>query len=75
MRSWRKYKTRETTQAVVGAIAAPRTLLLGQYDDERRLQYVGRTITLVKTAGTAVAGMLHRASHGHSWAGWAFSAG
>ncbi|MEV6810064.1 ATP-dependent DNA ligase [Streptomyces sp. NPDC051132] len=78
VRSWRKYKTRETTEAVVGAIAgslaAPRTLL-GRYDDEGRLQYVGRTTTLAKTAGTAVAGMLHRASHGHPWMGWTFSAG
>ncbi|QKW48271.1 hypothetical protein [Streptomyces buecherae] len=47
VRSWRKFKTRETTEAVVGAVtgalSAPRTLLLGRYDDQGRLQYVGRT--------------------------------
>lgn len=79
VRGWRKYKTRETTEAVVGAIsgplAAPRTLLLGRYDGQGRLQYVGRTTTLPQAAGTAVAGQLERARPGHPWTGWSFSAG
>ncbi|WP_330323494.1 ATP-dependent DNA ligase [Streptomyces pseudovenezuelae] len=50
VRGWQKYKVRETSEAIVGAItgspAVPRTLLLGRYDDQGRLQYVGRTTTL-----------------------------
>jgi ATP-dependent DNA ligase len=38
VRGWRKYKVRETTEAIVGAVtgslAAPRSLLLGRYDDD-----------------------------------------
>jgi ATP-dependent DNA ligase len=44
-RGWQKYKVRETSEAIVGAItgslAVPRTLLLGRYDDGGRFQYVG----------------------------------
>jgi hypothetical protein len=46
VRGWQKYKVRETSEAIVGAVTgsptAPRTLLLGRYDDQGRLQYVGR---------------------------------
>jgi hypothetical protein len=35
--------------------------VLGRYDDEGRLQYVGRTTTLAR--------------RGHPWTGWSFSAG
>nr|WP_308699027.1 hypothetical protein [Streptomyces avermitilis] len=52
-----------------------RTLLLGRYDDQGRLQYVGRTTTLARTAGAAVAGLLAPARRGHPWTGWSFSAG
>ncbi|MFJ2968663.1 hypothetical protein ACIPIC_41155 [Streptomyces collinus] len=79
MRGWRKYKVRETTEAIVGAItgslAAPRTLLLGRYDDDGRLQYTGRTTTLAQAAGSKVAGLLAPARRGHPWTGWSFSAG
>ncbi|MER5662709.1 ATP-dependent DNA ligase [Streptomyces mirabilis] len=38
VRGWQKYKVRETSEAIVGAVtgspAAPRTLLLGRYDDQ-----------------------------------------
>ncbi|MEU7337343.1 ATP-dependent DNA ligase [Streptomyces sp. NPDC007074] len=78
-RGWRKYKVRETTEALVGAItgplSAPRTLLLGRYDDQERLQFIGRTTTLPHTAGTALAGLLTPARAGHPWIGWSFSAG
>ncbi|MFD8154431.1 hypothetical protein ACFV28_27280 [Streptomyces sp. NPDC059720] len=47
VRSWRKYKVRVTTEAIVGAVtgtlAAPRTVLLGRYDRAGRLQYTGRS--------------------------------
>ncbi|MET9444422.1 hypothetical protein [Streptomyces sp. NPDC006610] len=55
-------------------MTSPRTPL-GRFGPEGRLQYVGRTTTLAKTAGTAVAGMPHRARRGHPWTGWSFSAG
>ncbi|WP_286259140.1 hypothetical protein [Streptomyces graminofaciens] len=59
VRGWQKYKVRETSEAIVGAITGsltvPRTLLLGRYDTEGRFQYVGRTTTLAQAAGAAVA--------------------
>ncbi|MGW5665835.1 ATP-dependent DNA ligase [Streptomyces sp. NPDC003758] len=78
VRGWRKYKVRETTEAIVGAVtgtlAAPRTLLLGRSDDRGRLQYVGRTTTLAQTTSSTVPGLLAPARHGHPWTGWSFSA-
>ncbi|MFG2134959.1 hypothetical protein ACGFNV_45465 [Streptomyces sp. NPDC048751] len=78
MRGWQKYQVLETSEAIVGAItgslAVPRTLLLGRYDDEGRLQYVGRTTTLARAAGASVAGLLAPGRRGHPWTGWSFSA-
>ncbi|MFI1443215.1 ATP-dependent DNA ligase [Streptomyces fructofermentans] len=78
-RGWLKYKPRETTEAIVGAISgtvtAPRTLLLARYDADGRLQYLGRTSTLPHDAGRALAGLLTAADPGHPWAGWTFSTG
>ncbi|MFF2385684.1 ATP-dependent DNA ligase [Streptomyces sp. NPDC058108] len=78
-RGWRKYKVRETTEAIAGAITgpltAPTTLLLGRYDSHGQLQYIGRTTTLPHTAGSTVAGLLTAAPAGHPWTGWSFSAG
>ncbi|KOV97525.1 ATP-dependent DNA ligase [Streptomyces sp. NRRL WC-3723] len=79
VRGWRKYKVRETSEAIIGALTgpptAPRTLLLGRYDDEGRFQYVGRTTTRARQAGAAVAGLLAAGRGGHPWTGWSFSAG
>ncbi len=79
VRSWQKYKVRETSEPIVGAItgplAAPRTLLLGRYDTDGRPQYVGRTTTLAQVAGAAVAGLLAAGRRGHPWTGCSFSAG
>ncbi|MEE1761465.1 ATP-dependent DNA ligase [Streptomyces sp. SP18BB07] len=79
VRGWQKYKVRETSEAIVGAItgspAVPRTLLLGRYDTQGRLQYVGRTTALTRAAGAAVAGLLARGRRGHPWTGWSFAAG
>ncbi|WP_257234152.1 ATP-dependent DNA ligase [Streptomyces sp. JV178] len=78
-RAWEKYKVRETSEAIVVAIigspAAPRTLLLGRYDGHGRLQYVGRTTTLARTAGRALFGLLAAGRRGHPWTGWSFAAG
>ncbi|MFH9968535.1 ATP-dependent DNA ligase [Streptomyces mirabilis] len=79
MRGWLKYKVRETTEAVVGAVTgsptAPRSLLLGRYDMGGRLQYTGRTVTLSPAAGGTFTGLLDPAGSEHPWTGWTFSAG
>ncbi|WP_432171870.1 ATP-dependent DNA ligase [Streptomyces sp. 1222.5] len=79
VRGWRKYKTRETTEAVVGAITgpltAPSTLLLGRHDTAGHLQYVGRTTTLTRVTAATTAALLTPATSGHPWTGWTFSAG
>ncbi|MEU9190314.1 ATP-dependent DNA ligase [Streptomyces sp. NPDC048484] len=79
VRGWQKYKIRETSEAIVGAFtgprAAPRTLLLGRYDTEDRLQYAGRTTTLPRSAATALADLLPADQADHPWTGWSFSAG
>ncbi|MFC9131848.1 ATP-dependent DNA ligase [Streptomyces sp. NPDC057099] len=79
VRGWRKYKVRETTEAIVGAVtgplAAPRSLLLGRYDDRGRLEYTGRTTTLAAATSSTLAGLLAPARPGHPWTGWSFSAG
>lgn len=76
---WLKYKVRETAEAIVGgvtgALAGPRTLLLGRYDAAGRLAYVGRATTLPRAEGVAVAGLLTEAALGHPWMGWSLSAG
>ncbi|MFD3381971.1 MULTISPECIES: ATP-dependent DNA ligase [unclassified Streptomyces] len=78
-RGWRKYKVRETQEAIVGAItgplAAPRSLLLGRLDAAGHLQYTGRTTALPQAAGRTLAGLLAPASSEHPWTGWTFSAG
>ncbi|MFJ4584017.1 hypothetical protein [Streptomyces echinatus] len=51
--------------------AAPRTLLLGRYDTDLRLRYIGRSTTLPQTAGRSP----HPAGDDHPWTGWTFSAG
>ncbi|MFE5219309.1 MULTISPECIES: ATP-dependent DNA ligase [unclassified Streptomyces] len=79
VRGWRKHKARETEDAIVGAFTgsptAPRTLLLGRYDTDGRLRYIGRSTTLPPTAGRTVAGLLTPAGNDHPWTGWTFSAG
>ncbi|MFF4401546.1 ATP-dependent DNA ligase [Streptomyces sp. NPDC001480] len=79
VRSWRKYKVRATTEAVIGAVtgslATPWAVLLGRYDTAGRLQYVGRSTTLSQTTGRALADLLTPSTGTHPWEGWTFSAG
>ncbi|MEU0896779.1 ATP-dependent DNA ligase [Streptomyces massasporeus] len=79
VRGWLKYKTRETTEAIVGGVTgpltSPRSLLLGRYDAQGRLQYTGRSTTLARAAGSTIAGHLTPAGPEHPWTGWTFSAG
>jgi hypothetical protein len=74
-RSWRKYKARITTEAIIGAVTDPRTLLLGRYDPEGRLQYTGRSTTLFQTARRTLADRLAAPAGAHPWTGWTFSTG
>ncbi|MGW4825208.1 hypothetical protein ACWEP4_41520 [Streptomyces sp. NPDC004227] len=68
----------ETHYAIVGAatgtLAAPRTLLLGRYDDDGRLQYTGRTTTLAQAASRTAADLLAPARRGRGRAGPRWSA-
>ncbi|MGW1596658.1 ATP-dependent DNA ligase [Streptomyces sp. NPDC002343] len=78
-RSWRKYKVRVTTEAVIGAVtgslAAPRTVVLGRYDAAGRLQYAGRSTALPRAAGLALADLLVPPMGARPWQAWTFSAG
>ncbi|MER7983613.1 hypothetical protein [Streptomyces sp. NPDC095817] len=79
VKGWLKYKPRETTEAIIGAItgilAAPCTLLLARYDTSGDLQYVGRTATLTAASASAIAPLLTAPAGEHPWTGWTFSAG
>ncbi|WP_331732781.1 ATP-dependent DNA ligase [Streptomyces sp. NBC_00015] len=78
-RGWRKYRSRHSTEAVIGAVtgtlAAPTTALLGRFDAAGRLQYTGRTTVLNAAARQALAVELQPSRPGHPWTGWTFSAG
>src|SRR5690606_27890393 len=78
-RGWRKYKVRETEEAIVaaftGSLAVPRTPLRGRYDADGLLQYTGRSTTLPQAAARNVGPSLVPAGEEHSWTGWTFSAG
>ncbi|MFB6772684.1 ATP-dependent DNA ligase [Streptomyces sp. NPDC056337] len=78
-RTWAKYKVRSTADAIVGAVtgppAAPRTLLLGRYDDTGALRYTGRTTPLARTAVSGLAAELAPAAGEHPWTGRTFTAG
>lgn len=78
VRGWRKYKVRETQDAIVGAVTgpltSPRSLLLGRLD-AGILQYTGCSTTLSTAVGATLAGLLSPAGSEHPWTGWTFSAG
>ncbi|MGW6645375.1 ATP-dependent DNA ligase [Streptomyces iakyrus] len=79
VRGWLTYKVRETTEAIVGAatgpLVSPRSVLLGGYDVQGRLQYAGRSTTLARSTGSAIAGHPAPAGPEHPWRGWSFFAG
>ncbi|WP_455678953.1 ATP-dependent DNA ligase [Streptomyces brevispora] len=79
-RGWVKVRARETTEAVVGAITGtlgwPRLLVLGRYDADGRLRYVGETTEVSPTVARELARHLTPAGPGaHPWEGARFSAG
>ncbi|MDQ0605506.1 ATP-dependent DNA ligase [Streptomyces canus] len=78
-RGWTKYKARQTTEAIVGAVTgslrAPTAALLGRYDASGRLRYTGRTTTLGAAVRHALADQLHAGDSDHAWTGRTFSVG
>ncbi|GAA5033223.1 hypothetical protein [Actinopolymorpha pittospori] len=71
-RVWLKYKSRQTTDAVIGgatgSLHRPAALLLGRYvSDTGRLHYAGRTTHLTDAQAAAVAPLLVAAIGGHPW--------
>ncbi|MBT2453159.1 ATP-dependent DNA ligase [Streptomyces sp. ISL-43] len=77
-RAWTKIRRRDTTEAIVGAITGtltrPQLLVLGRYDETRRLRTVGRTVALRPDAARRVAEHLAAAGPGHPWTGVRFAA-
>lgn len=72
-RGWRKFRVRDTTEAVIAAITGtlqqPRSLLLGLYDARGRLHYVGSSTGLTAAAARSLAGALTAADQQHPWRG------
>lgn len=75
---WRKWRVRDSREAVVGAVTGtpdrPRTVLLGRWDADGRLRYLGRTVPLPTDQARALAAVLAPAALGHPWEGRRFSA-
>lgn len=73
-RAWLKYRHRATTEAVVGAVtgslAHPEGLLLGRFDDDGVLRFVGRSETLSPAVAVDLAARLEPPADptGHPWA-------
>ncbi|MDJ0347061.1 ATP-dependent DNA ligase [Streptomyces sp. H10-C2] len=78
-RRWQKYRSRASTEAIVGAVSGslsgPMTVLLGRFDTAGRLQYVGRSTVLAQKLSRALADQLTPTAGEHPWTGWSFSAG
>ncbi|MET7668193.1 ATP-dependent DNA ligase [Micromonospora luteifusca] len=75
-RGWWKYRTRITTEAIVGGVTwsmrAPDTVLLGRFDRRRKLRYTGRTHPLDEWQRAELGPMLsrplpHRGAVVHPW--------
>jgi ATP-dependent DNA ligase len=68
---WRKFKTRNTEEAIVGGVTGrlrhPETLILGRYSTEGRLLMVGRTIRLSDRLAAEIGALLTRAGADHPW--------
>ncbi|MEU9237098.1 ATP-dependent DNA ligase [Streptomyces subrutilus] len=77
-RGWTKVRRRDTTEAIVGAIAGtltrPQLLILGRHDAAGRLRPVGRTVPLRVDQARQVGEHLAPAGPGHPWEGARFTA-
>ncbi|MFB7896145.1 ATP-dependent DNA ligase [Streptomyces xiamenensis] len=78
-RGWLKWRLRQSTEAIIGAVtgppARPATALLGRLDPAGRLHFVGRTTTLATPIATELGWELSRAGTGHPWQTRTFAAG
>ncbi|MFF2374947.1 ATP-dependent DNA ligase [Streptomyces xiamenensis] len=78
-RGWLKWRTRASTEAVIGAVTGtvvhPGTVLLGRLDASGRLRFVGRTTPLAGPAAVDLGHALTAAGNDHPWTGRTFSAG
>lgn len=78
-RAWLKYRIRDSTEGVVGAVTGsltrPASVLLGRYDSAGRLHYAGRSTPLRVGPALALAELLVPAGDEHPWRGRRFSAG
>jgi ATP-dependent DNA ligase len=70
-RTWRKIRTRMTTEAVVGGVLGPldqpEALIVGCPDDGGRLRLSGCTTPLPPQARSELAGVLQSAGRSHPW--------
>ena len=71
-RSWMQYKSRQTTDALIGGVTGtltrPGALLLGRYaSDTGQLHYAGRTTQLTDAQAAAVGPLLTASTSGHPW--------
>jgi ATP-dependent DNA ligase len=70
-RGWVKAKTRETVEALVGAVVgsldAPRRLVLGRYGEDGELHVAGSTGELTATHRKELASVLVAATSPHPW--------
>jgi ATP-dependent DNA ligase len=71
-RTWRKIRTRHTTEAVVGGVLGsidrPEALIVGRYDTSGRLRVAGRTTALPRPARTELGRVLTPGAVGtHPW--------
>lgn len=60
---------------VTGSVIQPRTVLLGRYDETRRLRFMGRSTPLQPEQSRQLSAALVVAVAGHPWEGRRFSAG
>lgn len=75
---WRKWRLRDSREAVVGAVtgqlARPGIALLGRWDEQGRLKYLGRTARLGEGQARVLGAALRPAAADHPWQGKRFSA-
>lgn len=78
-RAWRKYRVRNSAEAVIGAVtgtlADPGGVLVGRFDAAGRLRYSGRSTPLGRDRRDELAETLSPGGAGHPWAGHTFTSG
>lgn len=76
-RWWRKYRLRDSTEAIVGAVggslAHPTTVLFGRFDADGTLRFVGRSTAPDRRVRAALVERLTPGAPDHPWQGRSFS--